>query len=1065
MRDQARSTYSRAGPSGARLRAHTAPPDPQRVAALLPDLADRCARYLSQSFDLLGSGWRTATHGVACDGFERRRCPPSAIRPDARGAWLAGQVSRPNLAEARAVWRLLDPAYRPVDWHLDFRSGYRWSPLSWYRRVPYGHLAGVDVKLPWELARMQHLPQLALAFGCARAGVAEFLPPERYRDGFRNQVLDFVATNPPRWGVNWCSTMEVAMRVANWLLAYDLLRGYGGGFDREFETVLVRSVREHGRHIARNLDRSPAWRNNHYLAGLAGLIFVAAYLPPTRETHRWWRTAVPALHREGQRQFHPDGTHFEASTGYHALAAQLVTYAVAMTVAGRRGADLPGGPAAQEGLPDALRDTFVRMAEFLIDMTGPDGRLVQIGDQDSGRLFKLQPIPRDRPGGRLADGTARPAPNEEHLDAGPVIAGINGLLGGSDIPEWRSDRWIDAWVVAGLAGRPGGRASEVPPAESRAAQAASRLRPGFERLSDRLRTDPAIESAQVVLATPGASLRTGMRASAYPDFGAYILRSDRLFLCLRAGFARLDGTGGHAHADQLSLEVGIDGMAWLRDPGSYVYTASPRQRNAYRSSAAHFVPYVLEGEAALWSRGLFDLELDVRLCDIAIEATGIAVDLRLAGNRIGQVVTVDAQQVTVETWIFEHPRGGGLRARCRRGYAGHYRFQGEPMHRDCALLPRVRAAGSRRGARRMRILHVVGTRPNFVKAAPVMRALDGVASQKLVHTGQHYDAGMSRVFFDELGLRRPDVDLEVGAGTQTAQTGRILLRLEPLFGRFQPDACVVYGDVTSTLAAALAAAQHQVRLAHVEAGLRSRDWTMPEERNRTVTDCLADWLFTPSEDANDNLRREGVPASRIHLVGNVMIDTLVRLLPSTDPAAVLPRFGIAAGDPCALVTLHRPSTVDAPGVFEGILGVLAELSTRLPVVFPVHPRTRARLDVERWRTPGFHLTNPLGYLDFLSLERAATVVVTDSGGVQEEATYLGVPCLTVRDTTERPITVTAGTNTVVGRDPERLRAALWSVLDAGPRRGWNRPDLWDGQTAERIAAVLTGEHSAGCAGR
>ena len=356
----------------------------------------------------------------------------------------------------------------------------------------------------------------------------------------------------------------------------------------------------------------------------------------------------------------------------------------------------------------------------------------------------------------------------------------------------------------------------------------------------------------------------------------------------------------------------------------------------------------------------------------------------------------------------------------------------------------------------MRILHVVGARPNFVKAAPVLRALHGSAEQMLVHTGQHYDPEMSRVFFDELDLRPPDVDLKVGAGTQTAQTGAIMLQLERQINRYRPDICIVYGDVTSTLAAALAAAQCTVPVAHVEAGLRSHDRTMPEERNRILTDHVADWLFTPSSDANDNLAREGVPAARVHLVGNVMIDTLIRLLPRTDTGAVLRRLGIPAGTGYALVTLHRPSTVDDAHMFEGILGVLAEFSTSMPVVFPVHPRTRARLDVERWQSSALHLTRPLSYLDFLSLEKGATVVVTDSGGVQEETTYLGVSCLTVRDNTERPVTVAAGTNTVVGRDPGRLHAALQSVLGGGAHGPGHRPDLWDGHTAERIARVLAG---------
>ena len=362
----------------------------------------------------------------------------------------------------------------------------------------------------------------------------------------------------------------------------------------------------------------------------------------------------------------------------------------------------------------------------------------------------------------------------------------------------------------------------------------------------------------------------------------------------------------------------------------------------------------------------------------------------------------------------------------------------------------------------MKILHVVGARPNFVKATPVMRALRGRAEQMLVHTGQHYDAAMSRALFDDLGLPRPDLDLQVGSGTASAQTGRIMLRLDPLFPRYRPEVCVVYGDVTSTLAAALAAAQHGVPVAHVEAGLRSNDRTMPEERNRILTDHVADWLFTPSRDANDNLAREGVAADRVHLVGNVMIDSLRRLLPRTDTAAVLRRLAVPPDARYALVTLHRPSTVDGSGVLPRILGVLAEVSTHWPVVFPVHPRTRTRLDALGVAADGLRLTEPLGYLDFLALEKGATVVVTDSGGVQEETTWLGVPCLTVRDATERPVTVTVGTNTLVSRDPGRLREAIESVLAGGgpPARG--RPDLWDGRAAERIARVLAPD--GGCCG-
>ena len=695
-----RATYSGPAAPGAGLSPHVSALDPRTVAGLAPDLADRCARYLAQRFDLLGSGWRTVIHGAACEGFEGRRYRAAAVGTDAGGRWLAGQVTRRNLRRARSVWRLLDPGYRPIDWHLDFRSGYRWSPLVWYLRVPYGHLPGVDVKVPWELARMQHLPQVALAFGCARAGLPRFLPPERYRGAFRNQVLDFVATNPPRWGVNWRSTMEVAIRIANWLLAYDLFRAYGAEFDRGFEAVFAASVREHGRHVAHNLDRSPAWRNNHYLADLAGLAFVAGYLPPTRETRRWGRAAAAGLARETGRQFLGDGAHFESSTGYHALAAQLVAWAAAMIRAGERGTGPPAaGPAVPGAWPGSAGEALSRMAEFLVDVTRPDGRLVQIGDQDGGRLFKLQPAPRlAGPGaGRRAGPPAEP--DEEHLVPSPVVAAIGGLLGRPDLARRCAGRWLDELVVAGLAGaspRRGGGA----PARTGAARAAARLGPGFPGLSRRLRTEPAVESSRVELAAPGASLLSGLRALAYPDFGAYVFRSDRLFLCVRAGPASGGGTGGHAHVDQLGLEVCVDGVAWLRDPGSYVYTPSPRQRNAYRSSAAHFVPYALEGEEALLNGGLFDLPLDVRLPAVAVGPHGLAVELVLAGNRLGQLVTIGAQAVAVETWIYEVAGPGRPQARCRPGWAGRRVFRGEAARGAVAYCPGygVRETGEGRGA-------------------------------------------------------------------------------------------------------------------------------------------------------------------------------------------------------------------------------------------------------------------------------------------------------------------------------------------------------------------------------
>ena len=681
VRDAVRSTYARATPAGS-LQKHAPALDPHRVAVLVPDLAARCARYLEHRFDLLGSGWLTVRHGMSCGGFEGNRYRAAApADPDAEGRWLAGEVSRANLAAARAAWRLVDPAYRPIDWHIDFRSGYRWSPRTWYGRVRYGHRPGVDVRVPWELARMQHLPQMALAFGCARAGVTGFPPSSRYQHEFRHQVLDFVATNPPRHGVNWRSAMEVAIRVANWLLAHDLFRAYGARFDSAFDAIFRRSVREHGRHIAGNLERTPLWRNNHYLANLAGLLFVAAYLPPDRETTRWWQTAAQALEGEIERQFLPDGGHFEASTGYHALAAEVAVYAVAMLFAGAR----PRGDDAEDAesgrgaasLSDVLPARLGRMAEFVMHLTKPDGRIAQIGDHDSGRLFKLQPTPRTRSdgGNRVSSGPAPRPLSEEHLVAGHVVAGITGLLGRADLAAWCQDRWLDEPLIAGLAGETPWRAPGRQPARTGAEGTALERGQGFEALCGRLRGAPAVETSRAVLAVGGGpSLREELRIHAYPDFGAYVFRSSRLFLCLRAGSVRHDGTGGHAHVDQLCLEVSIDGASWIRDAGSYVYTADRQWRNAYRSSRAHFVPYALDGESALWCGGPFDLPLEVQVRQVALDASGVAVDLLLAGNRIGQILTIARHEITVETRILEAPRSGRLRARCHSGHEVRYLF-------------------------------------------------------------------------------------------------------------------------------------------------------------------------------------------------------------------------------------------------------------------------------------------------------------------------------------------------------------------------------------------------------
>jgi UDP-N-acetylglucosamine 2-epimerase (non-hydrolysing) len=358
----------------------------------------------------------------------------------------------------------------------------------------------------------------------------------------------------------------------------------------------------------------------------------------------------------------------------------------------------------------------------------------------------------------------------------------------------------------------------------------------------------------------------------------------------------------------------------------------------------------------------------------------------------------------------------------------------------------------------LKILAVVGARPNFMKVAPLIweAGRRGDVAVRLVHTGQHYDEKMSHLFFDELRLPRPDVNLEVGSGSHAVQTAEVMRRFEPVLLEHKPDLVLVVGDVNSTLACALVAAKLLVPVAHVEAGLRSFDRTMPEEINRILTDAISDWLFVTEPSGLDNLRNEGVPDSRVFFVGNVMMDTLVACRPRIDAAPVLERLGVQPGR-YAVLTLHRPANVDEPATLRRLMGAVERLQQEVPFVFPVHPRTlrTMRPYQEGGALPNLNFTEPLGYLDFMKLLSHARLVLTDSGGVQEETTFLNVPCLTMRENTERPVTVTEGTNRLVGLDPDRIIAEGLKALTAGSGAG-RVPEKWDGHAAARILDVLAG---------
>ncbi|MET0266170.1 MAG: UDP-N-acetylglucosamine 2-epimerase (non-hydrolyzing) [Duganella sp.] len=366
---------------------------------------------------------------------------------------------------------------------------------------------------------------------------------------------------------------------------------------------------------------------------------------------------------------------------------------------------------------------------------------------------------------------------------------------------------------------------------------------------------------------------------------------------------------------------------------------------------------------------------------------------------------------------------------------------------------------------RPRIVCVVAARPNLMKMAPILRALnqpDSPAQPLLVHTGQHYDADMDSDIFKTLEIAAPDVRLDVGSASHAQQTATIMQRFEPVLAQAAPAALLVVGDVNSTLACALTAAKMQIPVLHVEAGLRSNDRTMPEEINRLLTDQLSELLFTSEASGASNLLREGVAAQRIHFVGNVMIDTLRQRLPSAPPVEQVLRSAnlagfFATGAPYALLTLHRPSNVDDGQRLRSLLETVVKLSEQLPVLFPLHPRTRAMIEqhglAKLLDAPQLACLRPLDYLDMLSLMRDARMVLTDSGGVQEETTALGVPCLTLRDNTERPITVTEGSNAIAGRDPSVILALSRDILRYGGKAG-RIPQYWDGHAAERIAAII-----------
>jgi hypothetical protein len=479
------------------------------------------------------------------------------------------------------IWALVSPSYTPIDWSLDFISGYRWPESLHHHLVADSVHPGVDIKVPWELARMQHLPQLAWAHALARAGTAGLLDAAAYAREFQDQVLDFLATNPPRYGVNWKCTMDVAIRAAGWLLCRDLFRAHGAAFDPAFEACFLRGVYEHGAYVVEHLEWNPDLRGNHYLANLAGLAFIGAYLAGPAEVDRWLAFALAELAAEVPLQFSPEGSNFEASTSYHRLSAEMVLYATALALALpddrlhslaalpppelRPGPPAPftlhplpdAGPVPAGPVPSWFR-RLPRMAEFTRALTLPSGRIPQVGDNDNGRFVKLWPA--------FVDETA-PTPVEDFLDHRHLVAAITGLTGGPN----RAGSSVEAEVVLSL-------------------------------------VDPRkIASLSAIAPPEAAGPPEGPALAAFPDFGLFVYRTARLVLVVRCGPVGQRGNGGHAHNDQLSFELHLGGRPVVVDPGTFVYTPAQQERNRFRSTAFHNT-LALDGcEQDPWTEGRLGL--------------------------------------------------------------------------------------------------------------------------------------------------------------------------------------------------------------------------------------------------------------------------------------------------------------------------------------------------------------------------------------------------------------------------------------------------------------------------
>jgi hypothetical protein len=584
-------------------------------------LKEQARNACSHRFNLLGSGWLTPAHGLSCEGVLGRSYGPGfKVHPDRDGGWLERHINRANLSAAQNVWKCVDVDYQPIDWQLDFKSGYRWSEAVWHQDIKIGELPGVDIKVPWELARMQHLPVLALS-NRLNESAENFVPDlsSKCVREFRNQVLDFIATNPPGFGVNWVCAMDVAIRASNIIVAHDILTSTGVRFDASFEAVLHTSLLAHGRHIVQNLEWNPHIRGNHYLADIAGLLFIANYLPCGDEVDVWLRFAVQELMTEVSFQFNEDGGNFEASVCYHRLSAEMVLWSFALlsSLSGakrhallrtdlgcshglRRLQSKPiqfypiPGQESTSPIPEWCWHRLARMRAFTAAMTKPDGLVAQFGDNDSGRFISVG-------GSEQLHAGNQPSAAAWTLDHCALVGGIDALF--ACLPALDSScENISTRLIHGLAqvvvSQPDDQIGILHDHDSVSA---------WKKISGWLRNHSREQCWRRVFPLSPVDKQGELSHFSFPDSGFYVFKSRELFLAIRCGSIGLGGLGAHAHCDQLAIELVLNGNVLIRDPGTFLYTPFPDVRNAYRSVGAHDAPRVAGAEPADLTRGVFDL--------------------------------------------------------------------------------------------------------------------------------------------------------------------------------------------------------------------------------------------------------------------------------------------------------------------------------------------------------------------------------------------------------------------------------------------------------------------------